>query len=237
MNPAPLGASARRSRLLPPADALAGLYVTLAAVVIAIVVGLLVPQVIPLQFLQESGFVERSTVWVYGAAVLCVLICHGRAAALDAVSASILLLAMAMRELDLHSALFGISILKSRFYIDAPWWQIAVALTILLPIVASGVWLAKRHARRWLAPLSRWNGPMVTLALLVGATVFAKIADRTPASLGEWGVQQYVPQGLLYVLLSLEEILEWTLPALAIVAALQVRRLRQLRQPRGTGAR
>jgi len=216
-----------RGPRLPPSETLLGLYVTLAAAAIAIVVGLLVPQVIPLQFLQESGFVERSTVWVYAAAIVCVLVCHGRAAPLEAVSASLLLLAMAMREMDLHSALFGISILKSRFYIDAPWWQIAVALAILLPIVAAGVWLTKRHLRRWLAPLSRWNAPMVTLAMLIGAMVFAKIADRTPASLAEWGVQEYVPQALLHVLLSLEEILEWTLPALAIVAALQLRRLRE----------
>lgn len=202
---------------------------TLAVAAIAIVVGLLVPQVIPLEFLQEAGFVERSTVWVYAAAILCVLVCHAhvRGARMDAISACLLLLAMAMRELDLHSALFGISILKSRFYIDAPLWQIAVALAILLPIVAAGVWLARRHLRRWLAPLSRWNAPMVTVAMLVAATVFAKIADRTPASLADWGVQHYVPQALLYVLLSLEEILEWTLPALAIVAALQLRRLRE----------
>lgn len=226
MNSAPFGASARRSRLLPPPDTLLGLYVTLAAIAIAIVVGLLIPQVIALQFLQESGFVERSTVWVYGAATLCVLLCHGRQAPLDAASAAILLLAMAMRELDLHSALFGISILKSRFYLDAPLWQIGVALAILLPIVAAGAWLARRHARRWLAPLSQWNAPMITLTMLIGSLVFAKIADRTPATLGEWGVQDQVPQALLYVLLSLEEILEWTLPALAIVAALQLRRLR-----------
>ena len=229
MSFAPLGAPARRSALLPSSEMLLGLYVTLGAAAIAIVVGLLVPQVIPLQFLQESGFVERSTVWVYAAAIVCVLACHGRAAPLEAVSASLLLLAMAMREMDLHSALFGISILKSRFYIDAPWWQIAVALAILLPIVAAAAWLAKRYLRRWLTPLSRWNAPMVTLAMLIGTLVFAKIADRTPASLAEWGVQEYVPQALLHVLLSLEEILEWTLPALAIVAALQLRRLRESR--------
>ncbi|MET1113989.1 MAG: hypothetical protein ABWY08_03395 [Comamonas sp.] len=229
MNSAPLGAPAPRSSLLPPTEMLLGLYVTLAAAAIAILIGLLVPQLIPLQFLQESGFVERSTVWVYAAAILCVLACHGREARLDALSAGIVLLAMAMRELDLHSALFGISILKSRFYLDAPLWQIVVALAILLPIVGAAAWLMKRYLRRWLAPVSRWNAPMVTLAMLVGSLVFAKIVDRTPASLADWGVQQYVPQALLHVLLSLEEILEWTLPALAIVAALQLRRLRATR--------
>lgn len=229
LNSAPLGAAARRSRWLPPSESLLGLYVTLAAAAVAVVVGLLVPQVIPLEFLQEEGFVERSTVWVYGVAVLCVLACHVgvRGVRLDAACACVLLLAMAMREMDLHKALFDISILKSRFYIDAPLWQIAVALAILLPIVASGVWLAWRHLRRWRAPMAQWNAPMVTLAMLVAALVFAKIADRTPASLDEWGVLHYVPQALLPVLLSLEEILEWTLPALAIVAALQLRQLRQ----------
>ncbi|MCD2512598.1 hypothetical protein [Comamonas endophytica] len=227
MNSAPLGASAHRSRWLPSSESLLGLYVTLAAAAIAIVVGLLVPQVIPLGFLQEDGFVERSTIWVYAVAFVCVLAWHGREAPLDAVSAALLLLAMALREMDLHKALFDISILKSRFYIDAPLWQIAVALAILLPIVAAGAWLAKRHLRRWLAPLSRWNAPMVTVAMLIAALVFAKIADRTPASLEEWGVHHYVPQTLLHVLLSLEEILEWMLPALAIVAALQLRRLRE----------
>ena len=68
---------------------------------------------------------------------------------------------------------------------------------------------------------------VVAILTLVLVMVFAKIMDRTPATLDEMHLLQHTPQTLVYVMLSLEEILEFALPLFATVALLQCRLLGQ----------
>ncbi|WP_326541934.1 hypothetical protein [Pseudorhodoferax sp.] len=212
--------------LSPLAHRLFAFWLALAVAALAIVVGLLVPHWIPLAFLQEEGPVERGTVWVYLAAVLSVPLLRWRGMSVaDGLAACVLLLAMAAREADLHTALFGISILKSHFYLHAPASQIAVALCVLAPIVAAGLWLLVRHAQQWRVAPARWSPPAVTLAVLVATMVVAKVLDRTPDTLGQLHLREQVPMAAIYVMLALEEILEFALPVFAIVAMLQCRLL------------
>lgn len=200
------------------------LWLALGLALLATVVGMLVPFAIPLSFLQEEGPVERGTVWVYLLAILCVplLRWHGLRT-VDALAGCVLLAAMAAREADLHTALFGISILKSKFYLQAPAGQIAVALCVLAPVVLSGLWLVARHASAWRRAPARWQPAAVTLTVLVGTMVVAKVLDRTPDTLNQLHLLHLVPQAGVYVMLALEEILEFALPAFAIVALLQCR--------------
>ncbi len=198
--------------------------IALAVAALAVVVGLLVPQQVPLQFLQEDGPVERGTVWFYLAAVASVVLLRWRGMPVaDMLAACVLLLAMAAREADLHTAMFGISILKSRFYIDAPIGQILAALAVLLPIVLSAVWLAARHARQWLQSPARWSPPAATLAVLVASMVVAKVFDRTPDTLTQLQLQAWLTPSVRHVMLALEEILEFALPLFAMLAMLQAR--------------
>jgi hypothetical protein len=191
---------------------------------LAVAVGLLIPNWISPDFLSEEGPVEFGTLWVYGAAVLCALLLRGPGTSrLDLAAAAVLLLAMMAREADLHKAMFGLSILKSRFYLDATSpWPVLAALAVLLPIVLSGLWLLVRHGRRWLRPMAQWTAPMVSVTVLVAAMVVAKILDRTPATLDDLGLLQRTPQAIVYVMLSLEEILEFALPVFAIAAIVQI---------------
>lgn len=202
-------------------------WVALAFVALAIAVGLLIPGWIPPDILAEDQLVEDSTLWVYGLAVACALLLRWPGMPrLDMAAAALLLVAMAAREADLHKAMFGISILKSRFYLDATSaWPVLAALAVLIPIVAAGLWLLTRYGRRWLQAPRRWNAPMVSMTTMVLVMVFAKIMDRTPATLDEMQLLQHTPQALVYVMLSLEEILEFALPLFATVALLQCRLL------------
>lgn len=200
------------------------LWLALAIAALAVVVGLLVPHWIALSFIEEEGPVERGTVWVYLAAFLSVPLLRWRGmSAADALAACVLLAAMAAREADLHTALFGISILKSHFYLHAPAGQIAVALCVLAPIVVAGLWLMVRHAHRWRMPPQRWSAPVATLTVLVATMVVAKVLDRTPDTLGQLHLRVLVPQAAIYVMLALEEIFEFALPVYAILAVLQCR--------------
>jgi hypothetical protein len=212
----------------PLAHPLFAVWLALAVAALAVVIGLLVPHPVPLAFLEENGPVERGTVWVYLAAMLSVPLLRWRGMALaDALAACVLLAAMAAREADLHTALFGISILKSNFYLHAPLGQIAVALCVLAPIVLSGLWLLARHARQWRRHPSDWTAPAATLAVLVTSMVVAKVFDRTPATLEEMGLRGQVPAALVHVMLALEEIFEFTLPLFAMLAVTQCRLLAQ----------
>lgn len=208
----------------------------LGFVALAVVVGLLIPAWLSPDLLTEEGLVERSTLWVYGLAVACALLVRWPAMPRrDMAATGLLLLAMAAREADLHKALFGTSILKSRFYLDATeLLPVLTALALLLPIVLAGVWLLVRHGRRWLRAPARWSAPMVSVTVLVGAMVFAKVMDRSPVTLDQFGLLQHTPQALLYVMLALEEILEFALPLFAIVAMLQCRLLGQRGHRMGT---
>lgn len=212
----------------PLAHPLFAVWLALAVAALAVATGLLVPDPVPLGFLEENGPVERGTVWVYIAAVLSVPLLRWRGMpVVDALAACVLLAAMAAREADLHTAMFGISILKSNFYLHAPPGQIAAALSVLAPVVLSGAWLLVRHAQEWRKAPSRWRAPAATLAVLVATMVVAKVFDRTPDTLGQLQLRDQVPAAVIHVMLALEEILEFALPLFAMLAVWQCRFIAQ----------
>ena len=204
-----------------------GPWLVVAFALVATWVGLNTPSMVRPAFLQEGGPVENSTIFLYLVSALCVLTLRPPAwSKRDVAAVCVVLLAFAAREADLHIALFGISILKARFYnsIGTPW-QIAGALAVLAPLALSLAWLALRSQRVWRAALSRrrWRAAARTLLAFVLAIVLAKSFDRMPEILHDTGLLREMPTALRYVLLSLEEILELSLPVLATVALLQLR--------------
>jgi uncharacterized RDD family membrane protein YckC len=218
--------SSRRPTLaqaLPSSQA--SLYLSVAFIIAAIVVGLNTPGLFPLALLQEGGPIETGTVFLYVAAALCVLLVRlPLLSTPDRAAICIVLLAFAAREADLHSALFGVSILKARFYNHyATAGQIFAALAILLPIALSGLWLVKRHGFRWLMAPSRWQAPAVTLMTFLAVIIIAKGMDRLPDTLVALGVLAEVPSALGHAMQGIEEILEMELPLLAMLAMAQCR--------------
>lgn len=194
----------------------------LAVVAAAVAIGLAIPRWLPLGIVSEGGAIESATLWAYLTAVLGICLLRWPAASWrDVAAACVVLLAMAAREADLHIALYGISILKSRFYLDASIQQIAGALAVLLPVAVSACWLLYRYTPSWLQPPSRWSVPATTVALMIGLMVVAKVFDRTPALLGAW--REEVPAALLHVMLALEEVMELSLPLFALLAMAQCR--------------
>ena len=196
------------------------LRLALCAAAFALVSGLMIPQWIPLRVFEENGPVERSTLWVYLLAICGVIATRWRKApAIDAIAIAVLLLAAAAREADLHIALYGTSILKSRFYLHAPMHQVLGALAILVPVVASALWLIRRHAAQWLRRPARWSAPATTLAVMAGTMMFAKLLDRTPDWLGQ--ARETLPDAALFAMLSMEELLELALPMFVMLATAQ----------------
>ena len=77
-----------------------------------------------------------------------------------------------------------------------------------------------------------WPVKMTALTFML-VIVVSKTMDRLPASVVQMGLSQHeLSLGTRTVLLSLEELLEFALPLLAILAVAQVQLARQHMQPR-----
>lgn len=133
---------------------------------------------------------------------------------------TIVLLAFAGREMDLHKAFTGISVLRLSFYFgEVPIGQRIGSAAVLAPVAVSLLGIA-----RWTGPLvarlRRQEAAAVTVATFVGALVLAKIADRTVNVLAEDFSIRIAPR-LQGVFLAVEEVLELCLPCLACLACAQ----------------
>jgi hypothetical protein len=200
-------------------------YFAVAVALCAAVIGLATPGFIPAAFLEENGPVETATIYFYLAAAACVLLMRLPSASIaDKAALGIVLLACAAREADLHKELFGISILKSRFFLQATPWQMAVALSILLPIVAAVAFLIVRHRASWRVRPSRWTPAVTAAATFFALMVASKIFDRTPDSFPGMSTV------FLFLLQSEEEVLEMALPQVVLLATFQAAWLAR-RQP------
>jgi ABC-type uncharacterized transport system permease subunit len=215
---------------IPLSPAVSGLSsgnasLVLAAIfaLLALIVGLLTPAVMPAVFLDEGGPVENGTIFLYLASVACVVMTRMPGLSkTDKVALCIVLLSLAAREADLHKAMFGISILKARFYNRyGSIEQIVMAVVTLLPVVLSILWLIRRGVRPWWNALVSRRAPALTLMTFLVIIVLAKAFDRTPVTLVSTGLMASVPATVSTLLQSFEEIFELLLPLLVMLAVIQ----------------
>jgi hypothetical protein len=211
-------------RAIDAGGPLASVWLSLAWLLVSVAVGMAIPEVVSIDVLEEAGPIEVSTIYLYLAVAVFVALAAGPSLTpLDRGALAIVLLGLAAREADLHLAMYGVSILKSAFYFrHATGPQILGALAVLLPIVVSAAWLAKRHAWRWRLPPSRWQAPAVTLATFMVVIVLTKVLDRLPDTLLALGTPS-VPVRLRTIFFAIEEILEMSLPLLVALAVVQDR--------------
>ena len=193
-------------------------------ILIAAAIGALTPSVFPEELFSEGGPIEELTLGFYLIGIIAVLMTPTHAVGrVDKLATCILLAAFAAREMDLHSALFGTSILKARFYNrDGTASQIAIALMILLPIFASIGWLAVKHGRQWLRALRERQPAAITFLIFMIALVVAKLSDRAPDTLAGWHLA--VSMTVRHIMQGIEESLEMFLPIFIAIAVWQAAR-------------
>lgn len=179
---------------------------------------------------REGGLIEIATVLFYYLALMVIWLGTPDLDRVSRVAISLLLLACVAREMDLHSALFGVSILKSNFYRHyATPAQIAGALAIIFPVLLSIGFLLKRHGRWLLDGVRRRRPVQVTIFSIMLTLVVAKLLDRLLAFAAPFGGEgaRLVARAIQ---LPLEEPLESLLPLLVIVAVVQHWRTGETRQ-------
>lgn len=195
-----------------------------ATILLAGLMGALTPSIFPEHLFSEGGPVENLTLVFYALGILAVLAVPTRiVSGVDKLATCILLAAFAAREMDLHTVMFGTSILKARFYNrDGTASQIAIALLVLLPIFASIGWLAVKHGRQWLGALRKRQPAAITFLIFMIALVVAKLSDRAPDTLAGWNMA--VSMTVQHIMQGIEESLEMFLPIFIAMAVWQAAR-------------
>ncbi len=195
----------------PALRAWAAPALALALVVAALGLWAALPLDVLAQLLDETGPVERGTAWLYfiTAAMWGVLAWRSPAGTRATVFAiALVLAAFGARELDLHKAWTGASVLKVSFYFGPAAWEYkALALAVLGPVGLATLYLVRRHAAAVVAGIGRGRPVAVTVLVFVLSIVVSKLVDRSQnVLLEDFGVA--FPLWLSVLRAAVEEMLE-----------------------------
>ncbi|MBA3591908.1 hypothetical protein [Methylibium sp.] len=173
----------------------------------------------------EGGLVERPTELLYFA--LAAVMWWWRRPGDDLLgwaALCIVFVAFGAREMDLHKAWTGGSMLKLSFYLrEAPLVQKLVSGAVVLIVAAAGVFVIRRHARSVWQGLRRRETLATTVAIFLVTMIVSKVFDRSINILAEdFGIVAPVATGVLVG--AVEEILELSLPLVAAIGFIQHRR-------------
>jgi hypothetical protein len=173
---------------------------------------------------HESGPVERPTEMLYIVVAMGMWALRRPSDALRLwLALSATLLAFGMREMDLHKAWTGTSVLKVSYYLGpAPMHQKLMALAVLsLVALAVGHLLLRYTGTAWRA-LRQGHPVAITLACFLATLVVSKVFDRSIAILAE-DYHVIVTPSIDSIVTALEELLELGLPVIAATGLLQHR--------------
>lgn len=178
-----------------------------------------------LRLMAESGPVEAATAPLYFLAAIYVLVAGvPRIEPSPVLPLCIVLCGFGARELDLHKAFTGTSVLKVSFYLGpAPLAHKLVALGVVGAVLGAVLHLLTRHGRRIWRGLRQGRPAAITVAVFAVTMVVAKIVDRSRMVLLEdFGIALGSSATALFI--ALEETLELGLPLLVLLGLLRHRR-------------
>jgi hypothetical protein len=201
----------------------AALVIAGVCVAFGLLAWLALPPRTVLALMDEHGPVESLTALLYALCTVAVWLERDRARPGTAIAVAVVVFSNYVRELDLHKAYDGVSVLRLTWYAgDAPLAVKLVAAVIVGAVAAALLWLLRRHGR------GVWQGwrQRVPLATTVVTFVFtalaAKLVDRTGSVLPhDLGIVLTPAQSALRF--ALEESLEFAL-AMQVVLGLVQRR-------------
>ncbi len=168
---------------------------------------------------EEGGFVEGLSPMGYLFCIALIVAQGGfRFAVARAFPLIVILLAMALRELDFHTRFTVMSLEKLKFYIspEVPPGQKALGLLVLLLLAAVVLHVLRRHGRNFLAGLSKGDPVSVATALSIGSILLSKSLDGLNNRLDDLGYA--IGGNTTHVLEKIEETTELGISLFAIIA-------------------
>lgn len=191
----------------------------------ALILALLAPADTVIHLMEEGQLVETLTLYAYAITLLYFIFRPNlRIAILTRCSIILALFAMLAREADLHKSIAHMSMLKLRFWTGSlPLHDKLFAFLIILPIAAACLYLVINYAKKIWSQARLHQAYAITTVTLVVLIPLTNIADRSLGVLKET-FDWHAPHWLIALQTSQEELLEMSLPLLALVAAMQFRR-------------
>lgn len=179
-----------------PSSAARHPFVSLALVMLFAVLALLLWAALPaaqvMALMSEEGPVEIASAGLYFLTAVALWFVRGRSMPLALAAAmSIVLCAFGARELDLHKAWTGASVLKVSFYLgSAPLQHKLVALMAVVPTALAMAYLLLQYGLPVLRGLRQRHPVAITVAVFWGTLVLSKLIDRSQnVLLEDFGVQ------------------------------------------------
>lgn len=202
-----------------------GVRLAVSVSLAAFILWCLAPVDTVIHLMEEGQLVETLTLYAYTITLLYLIFRPGLSIHLLTRCALILVLfAMMAREADLHKSIAHMSMLKLRFWTgDLPLTDKLMAFMILFPIIAACLYLLGKYGKKvWSRAKAgeAWAITTVTVFLLIPLT---NIFDRSLGLLKE-AFGWHGPLWLVALQTSQEELLEMSLPLLALVAVEQFRK-------------
>lgn len=189
----------------------------------------LLPTNTVIHLMEEGQLIETLTLYAYAVALLYLIFRSDLHIAFMTRCAIILCLFIMMaREADLHKSIAHMSMLKLRFWTgNLPLHDKIGALLILLPVVAACLFLLIKHAKNIGLQAKLHKAYAVTTVTFVVLIPLTNIADRSLGLLKE-NFGWHAPLWLVAFQTSQEELLEMSLPLLALLAAIQYKRSKDI---------
>ncbi len=138
---------------------------------------------------------------------------------------TVLLVAAGAREMDLHKALTGYSVLKVSFYLqNHPLLTKLVAFVCVASTAAAAIYVLRNRMRSLWQGMRRGEPMACSIAVLVITLVITKLMDRSISVLGQdFGL--HASASTVALVSALEETVEMSLPMIASWARLQYMKL------------
>jgi len=208
------------------------LHVMGAALTFALLLWWTVPPDRVSMLVEEGGFIERPTDWLYLLAALAAwyLRCPDDDPHTTRAVSGLMLL-FGAREMDLHKIWDGSSMLRTNFFTgDAPLdVKLAVLAVMLLALRWAG-YLVLRHGMRMVRGFLRREPVATSVVVFSVVLVLSQVLDRSASVLSEH-FDVHLSTSVQALLRALEELAELALPLVAMVAMCQSRYLRPAEVP------
>jgi len=168
---------------------------------------------------EEGAGIEAASAAGFALCALAVWIRTGTAFVTKA-AISVLMLALTARELDMDKRFFTRGLFKSKQYLkaDVPTLEKVLSAALVLFILACFIGLIYRERHGLTAGMRRLHSGTVALAVTALLAVVAKSLDGIARKLEPFGIA--VDDGLAVYLEGIEEVLEFGIMALLLVAIL-----------------
>jgi hypothetical protein len=187
-----------------------------------------------LLFVEEHGIVESGTVIFYFVALIVVWLPKSIAVSdrYTRTAGTIILLAMAAREADLHKYISGISMFKLRFWTGHyPIGEKLLSALVIFPIAMAVLYIFIKFFKSCLAGFKARQADAMSVVTFFVVMIISKIIDRSLNAIHEV-IGWVAPRWMVALQNALEEYLEFLLPILVIIFIYQYIRINQFNDMR-----